>query len=870
MNKVSFFVLGCVSILLSIFLFSCAKEGMPQGGPLDTIPPKLKWSVPPQFAKNFHGKKIIFRFDEYFDLKNINQEFFSSPPFARQPKFVISGKKLIVHLRDSLRDSATYTLDFGNSIVDYHEGNVLKGFKYVFSTYNQIDTLQIPGRIIDAFTLEPVAGAYIMLYRQLGDSVVYLHPPQYIARSDDSGRFVLFGLKQGRYKVFALMDLNNDFIYDGIENQIAFLDSTVSPRVEVKVFHDTLPANTVLHDTINNITDTLKHDTVIVRRVVKYYPFLNLFMFKENTRPQQIVSTARPYPFLVTVRFNLPLIDNFYRLKCLTNGFDSTDYLPEYFVNSDSLWIWIIDSIMQQQDTLQFAFDLFTPVKDGKQLITDTATAFLPVDSLAKFKISVLNKKPNFFDSVVLQANQYLLKFDTSRTDLVQIVDTSVYDTKNVKVACLRVEPNEIQVIFSKPVDTQRVNFVILNASKEQYTYSFSPDSQVLNIKLSNTLSDLDTIPIDLFYRVKRFYPYYEPFRCKQKLTLVRQQLVKTIWNEPRQLKLLFIKPVKKLQIKGLDYDSLRVDLRTVTIYLKNFQDSLSFRVEMLDFSGLTVHPVYYSKEITVKFNYPKNKIIRYAHTSRDTIKLEFKTRIDSLLYLKPVDYNKPNWGQIAVNGNLAIIRLLDKKLKRLKFLKLAYAVQQHIGDSLCTTIDTLQITYGTDQFLQKTTTMKPIQFRMLQDSVNYEKFYVYAKLQPGRKYELLFYPETFTTISRQTIDTLTQLQFMTNSQKDYGDAILDIVDTLGTLTNMQLILSLMDGKNNLIKQKIVSDTGKVYFYRLPKGNYKLRIIFDKNKNGRWDTGNYLRDEQPEKIIIYPQPIIVKPNWQMEQRIIIN
>ncbi len=869
MNKVSFFVLGWVSILLSVFLFSCAKEGMPQGGPIDTIPPKLKWSVPPQFARNFHGKKIIFRFDEYFDLKNINQEFFSSPPFARQPRFVIKGKKLIVNLRDSLRDSATYTLDFGNAIVDYHEGNVLKGFKYVFSTYDRIDTLQIPGRIVDAFTLEPVAGAYIMLYRRKNDSVVYLYPPQYIARSDDSGKFVLFGLKPGSYKVFALMDLNNNFIYDGIENQIAFLDSTVSPRVEVQVFHDTLPANTVLHDTINNITDTLKHDTVIVRRVVKYYPFLDLFMFEENTRPQQIVATSRPYPFLVMVRFNLPLIKNFYRIKCLTKGFDSTDYLPEYFVNSDSLWIWIVDSAMQQQDTLKFVFDLFTPVKGGQQLITDTAEAFMPVDSTLKFNISVLNKKPNYFDSVVLQTNQYLLKFDTSLTDFVQIVDTNVYDPKMIKATCLRVEPDKIQVLFSKPVDTSQVKFLILNTLDGQYSYNFSQNHKVLNINLGQALSDLDTIYMDLYYRVKRFYPYYEPFRCRQKLTLVRQQLVKTIWNEPKRLKLFFVKPVIDLQIDGLTYDSLKIDQRTVTVYLRDFQDSLSFRIKMLDFTGLTVYPTYYSHKVSVKFDYPKNKIIKYAHTSRDTIKLRFKFPIDSLLYIKPVDYDQSNWSQITLDSNVMVIRLLDKKLKRLKFLKLTYAVVQHAGDSTYTTIDTFQVTYGTDQFLQKTTTMKPLPFHLQQDTVNYEKYYLYAKLQSSSKYQLLFYPGTFTTISRQTIDTLTQLQFMTNSQKDYGDAVLEIIDTTGTLSNMQLILSLMDDKN-IIRQKIVSDTGKVYFHRLPQGSYRLRIIYDRNKNGRWDTGNYLRDEQPEKVVIYPQKITVKPGWEMEQRIIIN
>jgi uncharacterized protein (DUF2141 family) len=47
-------------------------------------------------------------------------------------------------------------------------------------------------------------------------------------------------------------------------------------------------------------------------------------------------------------------------------------------------------------------------------------------------------------------------------------------------------------------------------------------------------------------------------------------------------------------------------------------------------------------------------------------------------------------------------------------------------------------------------------------------------------------------------------------------------------------------------------------------GDYELRILFDRNKNGIWDTGNYGKRLQPEIIKTRKQKLNIRPNWDNE------
>ncbi|NPA44552.1 MAG: Ig-like domain-containing protein, partial [Chlorobi bacterium] len=108
MNKSRIYIILTILLLL----VSCAQVGSLTGGEKDITPPVLLSSTPENFDTNFKNNKLIFKFDEYFVLNNLNSVFICSPPLKEKPEFKIKGKKFIVKFNEDLKDSTTYMLWF--------------------------------------------------------------------------------------------------------------------------------------------------------------------------------------------------------------------------------------------------------------------------------------------------------------------------------------------------------------------------------------------------------------------------------------------------------------------------------------------------------------------------------------------------------------------------------------------------------------------------------------------------------------------------------------------------------------------------------------------------------------------------------------
>ena len=61
-----------------------------------------------------------------------------------------------------------------------------------------------------------------------------------------------------------------------------------------------------------------------------------------------------------------------------------------------------------------------------------------------------------------------------------------------------------------------------------------------------------------------------------------------------------------------------------------------------------------------------------------------------------------------------------------------------------------------------------------------------------------------------------------------------------------------------------LSSDCEILIYVVWENEYKVKIIDDKNKNGKWDSGDYLKHIQPEKVEFYPDDIAVRANWDVE------
>ena len=281
-----------VSILYLIG--ACAKISAPSGGPRDRTPPVVVKSIPENGAKNFRGKRFAITFDEYVALDNINEKFMVSPPMKKKPRVFIKGKSVIVEFEEDLKDSTTYTFYFQDAIKDLNEGNILDNYQFVFSTGPVIDSLSVTGNVYNAFNLEVPEKTLVLMYRELADSAVVKHLPDYISRVDQKGYFRIDNVRPGIYRLYALKDDDNSKNYNLPEEEFAFMDSPI----EITPEKNFIP---VVKDTVREENEAVKiKDTYRQRRIHKLqdtivpkgeYP---LMLFAARKKTIILTSSGRP------------------------------------------------------------------------------------------------------------------------------------------------------------------------------------------------------------------------------------------------------------------------------------------------------------------------------------------------------------------------------------------------------------------------------------------------------------------------------------------------------------------------------------------------------------------------------------------------
>ena len=227
----SFFFL--IAVVLAAL--QCARRGTPTGGPKDTTPPVLLKAEPENLTTEFKAKKIKLYFDEYIKLEDVQNQLIVSPPLKYNPEVSPQGgasKYVEIILKDTLLENTTYTLNFGQSIVDNNEGNPNSFLTYVFSTGTYIDSLTVSGVVKDAFNKKADEFISVMLYEidtAYTDSTTFNKPPNYITNTLDSTTiFQLKYLKAGKYAIIAIKDESKNNVFDQNTDKIGFIEDTVS------------------------------------------------------------------------------------------------------------------------------------------------------------------------------------------------------------------------------------------------------------------------------------------------------------------------------------------------------------------------------------------------------------------------------------------------------------------------------------------------------------------------------------------------------------------------------------------------------------------------------------------------------------------
>jgi len=166
----------------------------------------------------------------------------------------------------------------------------------------------------------------------------------------------------------------------------------------------------------------------------------------------------------------------------------------------------------------------------------------------------------------------------------------------------------------------------------------------------------------------------------------------------------------------------------------------------------------------------------------------------------------------------------------------------------------------------KKDTVIDTLTIDSAQISTGFRDVQVDYTWEQGRQYKMLITPDAFVDIFGLTTDTM-QLSFTASSVEDYGILDLDIVLDQ---PDHQLLVQLLDPNGKIVQEDTMKQVGTMHYENLRPMQYGVKIVFDANNNGKWDTGNYGAKKQPEKVVFYAGQIEIRSNWDLELEWIIE
>lgn len=424
--KLRYGIIIISSLLFTLLLQQCANMVTPSGGPKDTLPPKVTEAVPENHSINFNSKKIEITFDEYITLENAKQQVLISPPLDEKPDIKLSNKTVVIRFKEALKSNTTYTISFGDAIKDLHEGNAFKDYIYSFSTGEILDTLAISGQLLSADDKKPIEDAFVTLYygdSEGLDSLPLTSKPHFITKVDKEGKFIINGLADTNFMVFAIKDVNANNYFDLPNEAVAFLDTLVSaPANDLKLYMFT------------------EEDTT------------QMLLEKKLVAEGQLRFVFRQPADKVTIETPEILPDTFNIIKVHSANFDTINW---YFTPNvkDSLWVQI------KYDTL---------INDS------TRYSLIFKEKKGKGKAEMLKVTDNLANGSILPESKLTLTFSEPVIDF-HLPDSVLYIAGN---DTLSEEPE-----FEK-ADEFGFRYSLKNELEPNKEYSISiPDSALFSIK---------------------------------------------------------------------------------------------------------------------------------------------------------------------------------------------------------------------------------------------------------------------------------------------------------------------------------------------------------------------------------------------------
>ena len=522
-----------VILITTIFLLTqCAQITPLTGGKKDTEAPKVLKCEPENASLNFNTSKIEIQFDEYIILKDLTNQLIVTPQTKELPEVEVQGKKLIVQFKEALLLNTTYRIAFGNSIVDMREGNILSNFEYIFSTGNSIDSLTLKGTVSNYKNKNKENDVVIGLYNaNSNDSVVFNTKPLYITKTNANGEFIFNYLPQSKYKIVGIKDNNKNLMYDGSDEQIAFLDDNIN--TSDNTYHNlvlfkeipnksylkkTIPKEYGILELVFNKPQAIK--TIDSKGIVSYSQNKTkdtLCLYYQDVYDTLSVSIKYSENKSEDFKIKIPSRIEFEKLNATKNlkyklATTPNNNLP-YYQNIALLFNYPITQ--KQINSAEILFyelnDTLEVKKEFKLVLDKEYPSVLSIQTSLKEESSykliiptgcIINGNGRFNDSII-----YSFKTN-SKEDYAQLIANILFPNKENYIVQLLNDKNQV-------IKEEKVSFSLTSTSEKQFNFNFLPSAtyhlQIIEDANKNGL--FDTGDYLKHIQPEKIYIYNQPIK---------------------------------------------------------------------------------------------------------------------------------------------------------------------------------------------------------------------------------------------------------------------------------------------------------------------------------------------------------------------
>lgn len=803
-----------VALPFPFTLMNCARESTPTGGPIDTIAPYAVFEKPVNNSLNSSPKKIIVKFNEFVELDNIDDNCMISPMFKEKPDISVKKKKMTIDLsKQTLQPNTTYSFNFSNAIKDLSEGNSTNQYLYAFSTGASIDSMRLAGSVKYAKTGTIPEQALVLLYDNLSDTAIKTQKPRYATRISKKGEFSFKNIEAKPYRIYALVDSDNDYMFNQSTEKIAFLDTIFNPTAER--FTDTVwythNDTTFFEEFEDSIQVTHVRDSFNLEERTRWSnQNIELLLFDNNVWYQDLQSYTRINKYALACKFaaknNMPT----------TIVSSPKAKFEQENISSDSLVLWLTDTTLNESDSSKLLIT-YHEFKESQKTRTDT----IMVNSVKEFPqrlliTSTLDKNNKIYggDSIFITLSRPLKSYDLSKIALYESCDT----TKSAECQKL-LSRTDLQ--YRPKVHYQEQGINKYKKIGDRFAFYFNKEIEPSQVNV--TLSGLPNLT-DWYY-------------CE----LDKQSNALLFWLKPN---------TDALRLKNLAC-SVTYAAEDGTTKTETFNDKKEVAVDkkykvptsnkriILDMSSKQAEQLLPHEPIRIVCNNPVRTITDslFSLVNReDSTETSLITRVE----ISPESMRTiliHHKAQAGRNYTLSILR---------------NAIIDTFGTSSREFIKEIATDISEGQFGQK------VPFTIAPTAKSSRTFGIAANWKENTNYTLIIPDNSFNDVFNDTNDSLSYA-FLAPKHDNVGNLL--IKNTKG-LPNGNLVF-VIEGKDSKEPTSYIgtqTDEG-IAFANVLTGAYSLRCYVDENNNKQWDSGCYEIKQQPETIFFYKESITIKSEW---------